>query len=122
MYDLFGRPVVIPYAPVADVVSGISTAMTAAAEAATIIAAQGAGTTTYVTSVETVNNGTVSTLVALRSGTVEKWRLGAPLGAVAGDRISFPLPLPMNANEPVVAILDTAPGGTVYCSVLGYRA
>lgn len=122
LHDLYGRAVMLPYAPEANVVSGISAAMTAAAEAATAVAAQGAGTTVYVTSVHAVNNGTVSTLVTLRSGTVSKFILSAPLGGASGPALSFPVPLAMNANEPVTATCETAPGGSVYCSVIGFKA
>lgn len=122
LYDLFGRGVMVPYAPLGATFGSISPAMTAAAAAATVVAAGGSGAAHYVTSVHAVNNGTVSTLVTLRSGTVSKFVLSAPLGAAAGPALSFPVPLAMNANEPITAICETAPGGSVYCSVLGFTA
>lgn len=119
LFDLYGRVVTIPYGPAGAAFGSISPAMTAAAAASTIVAAGGAGTTHFVTSVHAVNNGTVSTLVTLRSGTVSKCVLSAPLGAATGPALSFPVPLAMSSNEPITAILETAPGGSVYCTVLG---
>lgn len=122
LYDLYGRGITLPYAPGSAAFGSISPAMTAAAAAATVVATGGAGTTHYVTSIHAVNNGTVSTLVTLRSGTVSKFVLSAPLGAAAGPAIALPVPLAMNANEPITAILETAPAGSVFCTVLGFTA
>lgn len=122
LYDLYGRPVSQPYAPVGATFGSVSTAMTAAAEAATIVAAGGAGTAHYITSIHAVNNGTVSTLVRVRSASTTRCVLSAPLGAAAGPALSFPVPLPMSANEAITAVCDSAPGGSVYCTIIGFTA
>lgn len=91
--------------------------------AADVIAAQGAGYYTYITSVLVINyHATVGTLIRIIDGTTAILYKGyaAPVGG--GFTISFPTPIRTSVANTKVQILCGTTGANIVCSFAGFKA
>lgn len=91
--------------------------------AADVIAAQGAGYYTYITSVLVINyHATVGTLIRIIDGTTAIMYKGyaAPVGG--GFTISFPTPIRTSVANTKVQILCGTTGANIVCSFAGFKA
>jgi hypothetical protein len=121
-FDLYGRLVTSPLANPESVVTGASAALTGTASGTVVVAPSG-GTTTKITEVTLVTNGTVATIVELLDGATVKHYAAVTATPGQGQVISFGnLPLPISAGSAFMARCQTAPGGSVYVSAVGHRA
>jgi hypothetical protein len=100
----------------ADMVSG--TASATGTGTTSVIAAGGAGTFTYVTSLVVHNSGTADTFVAIKDGTTDRLILPAP--AKGGAALSLPSPLRL-ADNAALQFASGAATTTMYVSAVGFR-
>lgn len=108
------------YADPATSVSGATTSMTGTADTS-IIAAQGAGIRTYLTTIVVANeHASVGTLVAIKDGTTIKMYVPAASG-FGGGVITLPKPLRGTANTAWQAACITT-GAAVRVSAVGYTS
>lgn len=116
--SLLGKGVVLPYALPGQVVDGVAT-MTNTSDTA-VLAAQGAGIRSYLTSVIIANETAANLIVAIKDGTTVKQRV--PVPANGGVVVSLPVPLRGSANTAWNLACLSSPGGNVYGSVVGFTA
>lgn len=114
---LDGVPIVRPYCGLEDIVSArISDTAGAAVD---IIAAQGAGVKTYLTTVALYNSSTTNVFADILDGATIKLTL--PLPALGGAVINLPVPLAGTANT--AWRLDvSAATTTVYATAVGFKS
>lgn len=110
--------VVTPWVSLANLVSGTSGTITTTA-AGTIIAAQGAGTVTYLTNVLVTNGGTVSTWVQLLDGATIKYE-GYAASSGGGFVVPCPAPLAGSANTAWCVQCGTT-GAAVIANASGFK-
>jgi hypothetical protein len=119
--DLVGKLITMPYAANQQFISGATSVITDTTSTS-VIAAQGAGVRTYVTSLLVTNSdATVGTAVAITdgSGGTVLWRgYAAPAGG--GFSVTFPVPLRTTANTALHAVCATT-SAEVYVSASGYK-
>lgn len=98
--DMIGRIVVAPYTIPQQIVTGASAADIVNTTASAVIAAQGAGIITYITSVEVINTSATVTRVDILDGSTIKayCHVGAAAGSVSSVQLNFPVPLRGTAN------------------------
>lgn len=122
--DLFagidGVLIIRPHCNLEDIVSGV--AAITDGSSTSVIAAQGAGIKTYVSSVTITNTSASAVTVDLRDGTAGsvKWTFPAPADT-GGVTHRFDPPLPFSANT-IVAADPSAAASTVTVSILGFRS
>lgn len=87
-----------------------------------VIAAQGSGVKTYITSVVIANTSATAVTVDLRDGAAGSVKMTLPVPAnTAGIAISFPIPLGFTANTAVCAD-PSASASTVTVTLLGFKS
>lgn len=118
-FDLFGRPVTLPYTNPENVITG--TGALTGTVSTQVVAAQGAGTKAQISEVTLASNGTVASIVELLDGTTIKHYAAVGATPGPGQAIPFVVPLPISANGTMMARCQTAPGGTVYVSAVGFK-
>lgn len=121
VFDTVGRQLMFPYCHPADILTPGNSAALAATAPVGLIAAQGAGVRTYVTSISVVNShASANTIVQILEGTNVLWTIPAQSGG-GGEALSFPTPLRGGANATIGAQCLTT-GASVYVSVAGFKS
>ena len=117
--DLVGKLIVLPYSNPENLVSGATGAIVDTARTS-LIAAQGSGVRTYITTITIQNSHpTVGTWVFVEDGTTAKYKVYcAPLGG--GVTITFNSPLVGTANVAWSVSCQTT-GANVVASASGYK-
>ncbi len=111
------RLIGMPYESHANLVDGTGNAT--GTSNTSVIAAQGAGIRTYVTSIQVTNASATDSEVIIKDGTTEKTRITAP--ANAGAIIQLPVPLRGSANTAwQFASADSVT--TMYVAMQGYKS
>lgn len=88
-----------------------------------VLAAQGAGYYTYITSILVINShATVGTLIRIIDGTAAILYKGYAAPNGGGFTISFPTPLRTTAANTKVQILCTTTGANIVCTFTGFKA
>jgi hypothetical protein len=109
-----------PYCGLEDILSGVDT--DSAGDSTSVIAAQGAGIRTYVTSVIVKNtHASTDAYIDLRDGTAGSVLATIPAPAAGGAVVSFPVPLRFTANT-AVAVDPSAAVSTIITTVIGFKA
>ena len=118
--DLEGKLVTSPHAVKEDFTDGATAAVTGTSNTS-IIAAQGAGIRTYITSIQVFNShATVGTVTEIKDGTTVKHR-GYAREDGGGYTAEFPVPIQCTANTAVNGANITT-GSNTYFNVQGYKA
>ena len=122
--DLVGKLIVLPYANPENFLSGKTAAMTGTGDT-TVIAGQGAGVRSYITTIIITNDhATVGTEVVIKDGATELFRVYVPpLNGTAGPNsiaITLPTPLRTTANTALNAANITT-GSNTYVAAVGYK-
>jgi hypothetical protein len=118
--DLDGIQVTRPHCHLGDIVSGV--AAITDGSSTSVIASQGAGVKTYITSVVIANTSATAVTVDIRDGAAGSVKLTLPVPAdTAGVVFSLPVPLPFSAATAVCAD-PSAAASTVTVSLVGFRS
>jgi hypothetical protein len=118
--DLDGIQVTRPHCHLGDIVSGV--AAITDGSSTSVIASQGAGVKTYITSVVIANTSATAVTVDIRDGAAGSVKLTLPVPAdTAGVVFSLPVPLPFSAATAVCAD-PSAAASTVTVSLIGFRS
>jgi hypothetical protein len=118
--DLDGIQVTRPHCHLGDIVSGV--AAITDGSSTSVIASQGAGVKTYITSVVIANTSATAVTVDIRDGAAGTVKLTLPVPAdTAGVVFSLPVPLPFSAATAVCAD-PSAAASTVTVSLVGFRS
>lgn len=117
--DLDGTVLVRPQNPLADIVVGNSS--NTDGTSTSLIAAQGSGIKTYLTSVTITNTSNTSTYVEIKDGTTVCWRF--PVPANGGVTHSWPENTPLPGTGNTAWNFDPAAATTtIYCSAVGFKS
>lgn len=121
VFDADGRQVVVQSnSTLSSAVSGVTAAITGTTDTS-VIAAQGSGVRTYITSIVITNShATTDTLVEIKDGTTVVFRAFAK-AAGGGVAIAFPTPLRGTANTAWNAANVTNSSNT-YVSLAGFTS
>lgn len=125
LYTCGGKIVTQPYALRANLVSGLTAAMTGTTSTAvTGIGAPGASLFNYITSLTCGNShATVGTFVELQDGSGGTTFYTVPAApAYGGASPTFPAPLKQPTANTALFVKDTTTGANVICSASGYTA
>jgi hypothetical protein len=118
--DLDGIQVTRPHCHLGDIISGV--AAITDGSSTSVIASQGAGVKTYITSVVIANTSATAVTVDIRDGAAGTVKLTLPVPAdTAGVVFSLPVPLPFSAATAVCAD-PSAAASTVTVSLVGFRS
>ena len=122
--DLFagvdGVQIVRPHANLEDLVSGLLANTDGASTS--VIAAQGAGVKTYITSVIIANSSATAVTVDLRDGAAGSVKATFPVPAnTSGVVCNLPVPLGFSANT-AVCMDGSAAASTVTCTLIGFKS
>jgi hypothetical protein len=122
--DLFagidGVQIVRPYCNLEDIVSGV--AAITDGSSTSVIASQGAGVKTYVTTVIIANTSATAVTVDLRDGAAGAVKATFPVPAnTAGMVVSLPVPIPFTAATAVCAD-PSAAASTVTVTLVGFKS
>jgi hypothetical protein len=115
--SLLGKLVALPYALPGELISGTGSS-TGTADTA-LMAALGAGTQIYVTSIQAANSSATDTLVHIKDGSTTLMTLAVP--ANGGAEAELPSPLRLTANT-ALNFASTTAVTTLYVSYHGYQA
>jgi hypothetical protein len=115
-----GAQYVRPHCGLEDIVSGVLANTDGASTS--VIAAQGAGVKTYVTSVIIANTSATAVTVDLRDGAAGSVKATFPVPAnTSGVVCNLPIPLPFSANT-AVCMDGSAAASTVTCTLIGFKS
>jgi hypothetical protein len=115
-----GVQITRPYCNLEDIVSGV--AAITDGSSTSVIASQGAGIKTYITSVAIANSSATAVTVDIRDGAAGTVKLTLPVPAdVAGVVFSLPVPLPFSAATAVCAD-PSAAASTVTVTLIGFKS
>jgi hypothetical protein len=115
-----GVQIVRPHANLEDLVSGILANTDGASTS--VIAAQGAGVKTYITSVIIANTSATAVTVDLRDGAAGSVKATFPVPAnTSGVVCNLPVPLGFSANT-AVCMDGSAAASTVTCTLIGFKS
>lgn len=115
-----GAQIVRPHCGLEDIVSGV--AAITDGSSTSVIAAQGAGVKTYITTVVVANTSATAVTVDLRDGAAGTVKLTLPVPAnTAGVVLPLPVPLPFSANTAVCAD-PSASASTVTVTLIGFKS
>ncbi len=115
-----GAQIVRPHCGLEDIVSGV--AAITDGSSTSVIAAQGAGVKTYVTTVVVANSSATAVTVDIRDGAAGTVKLTLPVPAnTAGVVLPLPVPLPFSANTAVCAD-PSASASTVTVTLIGFKS
>lgn len=115
-----GAQIVRPHCGLEDIVSGV--AAITDGSSTSVIAAQGAGVKTYVTTVVVANTSATAVTVDIRDGSAGTVKLTLPAPAnTAGVVLPLPVPLPFSANTAVCAD-PSASATTVTVTLIGFKS
>jgi hypothetical protein len=122
--DLFagvdGVQIVRPHCNLEDIVSGLLANTDGASTS--VIAAQGAGIKTYITSVIIANSSATAITVDLRDGAAGSVKATFPVPAsTSGVVCNLPVPLGFTANT-AVCMDGSAAASTVTCTLIGFKS
>lgn len=117
--DTDGSLIVRPQNPLTDIVVGNNS--NTDGTSTSLIAAQGSGIRTYLTSVTITNTSTASTYVEIKDGTTVCWRF--PVPANGGVTHSWPANTPLPGTGNTAWNFDPAAATTtIYCSATGFKS
>jgi len=108
-----------PHCNLEDIVSGVASITDGSSTS--VIAAQGAGVKTYVTSVTVANTSATDVTVDLRDGTAGTVKWTFPVPNLGGVTHTFNPPLAFSANT-IVAADPSAAASTVTVSISGFKS
>lgn len=114
--DLLGKLITLPYAIPENSLDG--TATSTGTDDTAVIAAQGAGTRIYVTTLIISNTSATDTEVVIKSGTTARLRIPAP--QKSGAVITLPEPLRLATNE-ALNFASASGVTTMGVSAVGYK-
>lgn len=114
-----GVLIIRPHCNLEDIVSGV--AAITDGSSTSVIAAQGAGVKTYVTSVTIANTSATDVTVDLRDGTAGSVKWTFPVPNLGGVTHTFNPPLAFSANT-IVAADPSAAASTVTVSISGFKS
>lgn len=115
-----GVQIVRPHCNLEDLVSGLLANTDGASTS--VIAAQGAGVKTYITSVIIANTSATAVTVDLRDGAAGSVKATFPVPAnTSGVVCNLPVPLGFSANT-AVCMDGSAAASTVTCTLIGFKS
>ena len=115
-----GVQIIRPHCNLEDIVTGILANTDGASTS--VIAAQGAGIKTYITSVIIANSSATAVTVDLRDGAAGSVKATFPVPAsTSGVVCNLPVPLPFSANT-AVCMDGSAAATTVTCTLIGFKS
>jgi hypothetical protein len=115
-----GAQYVRPHCGLEDIVSGVLANTDGASTS--VIAAQGAGVKTYITSVIIANTSATAVTVDLRDGAAGSVKATFPVPAnTSGVVCNLPVPLPFSANT-AVCMDGSAAASTVTTTLIGFKS
>jgi hypothetical protein len=115
-----GAQYVRPHCGLEDIVSGVLANTDGASTS--VIAAQGAGVKTYITSVIIANTSVTAVTVDLRDGAAGSVKATFPVPAnTSGVVCNLPIPLPFSANT-AVCMDGSAAASTVTVTLIGFKS
>lgn len=115
-----GVQIIRPHCNLEDIVTG--QAAITDGSSTSVIAAQGAGVKTYITSVIIANTSATAVTVDLRDGTAGSVKATLPVPAnTSGVVCNLPVPLPFSANTAVAAD-PSAAASTITVTLIGFKS
>lgn len=115
-----GVQIMRPHCNLEDIVSGVLANTDGASTS--VIAAQGAGIKTYITTVIFANTSATAVTVDLRDGVAGSVKATFPVPAnTSGLVCNLPVPLPFSANT-AVCMDGSAAATTVTCTLIGFKS
>lgn len=116
---LDGVQITRPHTNLEDIVSGV--AAVTDGSSTSVIAAQGSGIKTYITSVIIANSSSSNVTVDLRDGTAGSVKATFPAPANGGAVFTLDVPLPFSANTAVAAD-PSAAASTITTTLVGFKS
>jgi hypothetical protein len=123
--DEYGNAIAWPYAHRANLIQGLTAAMTGTTSTAvTGMGAPGAGLYNYITTIACGNShATVGTFVEFQDGSGGTTFWTVPAGATYGGAvIQLPAPLKQPTANTALYVKNTTTGANVICSAVGFKA
>ena len=114
-----GILIIRPYCSWEDIVSGVDT--DTAGDSTAVIAAQGSGIRTYITTIVSSNTSNTNITIDIRDGAAGAVLATIPVPKNGGATVNFPVPLRFSANT-AVAIDPSAAVTTTVTTAVGFKA